>query len=372
LSGWKYRKSHVINPASGAGTNYQIKVTVHYGAGSDSGEDVYLDGKCRTDFGDVRFTDDDGVTLDYWMEEKVDSDYAIFWVEVADDLSTTAQTIYIYYGKSDATTTSNGTNTFPDLFDDFEDGVIDTNIWTKAVDNATYADVYETGGHLVLHKKAISSSPWRDARVYTAAKSVNKALRYRYMRNIISGGGENTRSIMGFSNHHVPASITEGVYWYNGQWSGYNYGNRIVYRAENDDNLLSASYDTDAPDEEWMVLESRWATDKAQHLKNDANRLTTTDAMYIPDISLPVYFSVGCGADNKEVKHHIDWVFIRKYVDPEPSHGVWGSEETPPSSGSIVPLMECLGMLLTKRKTKLPSWSKRFPELNPLKTNFQA
>ncbi|MDH7607713.1 MAG: DUF2341 domain-containing protein, partial [Candidatus Bathyarchaeota archaeon] len=107
LSGWNYRKSHIINYASGAGTNYQIKIKVNYGSGTDSGENVYLNGKCRTDFGDVRFTDDDGVTeLDYWMEDKVDSDYAIFWVEVKDDLSSQAQTIYVYYGKADATSVS--------------------------------------------------------------------------------------------------------------------------------------------------------------------------------------------------------------------------------------------------------------------------
>jgi len=101
LTGWTYRKSHVINSASGAGTNYQVKIKAHYGSGTDSGEDVYLNGKCRTDFGDIRFTDDDGETeLDYWMEEKVDSDYAVFWIEIADDLSSSNATIYIYYGNS--------------------------------------------------------------------------------------------------------------------------------------------------------------------------------------------------------------------------------------------------------------------------------
>lgn len=31
LVGWDYRKSHTILKATGAGTNYQIKLTVHYG-----------------------------------------------------------------------------------------------------------------------------------------------------------------------------------------------------------------------------------------------------------------------------------------------------------------------------------------------------
>jgi|GEM_PF-4593451 len=88
LSGWSYRKSHVINGASGAGTNYQIKIIAHYGSGTDSGEDVYLNGHCRADFGDVRFTDDDCVTLlDYWMESYTAGDNALFWVKVADNLS---------------------------------------------------------------------------------------------------------------------------------------------------------------------------------------------------------------------------------------------------------------------------------------------
>jgi len=43
LSGWDYRKSHVINPATNAGTGYQISLTVHYGSGSQT----YLYGEWR-------------------------------------------------------------------------------------------------------------------------------------------------------------------------------------------------------------------------------------------------------------------------------------------------------------------------------------
>lgn len=74
LIGWQYQKSHVINPASGAGTNYQVKITVNYGSGTDNAGSVYLNSHSRVDFGDVRFTDGDGVTLlSYWMENEVNS-----------------------------------------------------------------------------------------------------------------------------------------------------------------------------------------------------------------------------------------------------------------------------------------------------------
>jgi len=76
LAGWNYRISHVINAAAGAGTGYQVMITVHYASGTSSGSDAYVNGLSRTDFGDVRFTDGDMVTqLNYWMENMAASNY---------------------------------------------------------------------------------------------------------------------------------------------------------------------------------------------------------------------------------------------------------------------------------------------------------
>ena len=127
LTGWAHRKNHYIGPASGAGQNYQKRIVVHFGVGVDSGEDVYLNEKCLADFGDIRFADHIGtILLDYWIEEKVDGDYSIFWVEISEDLSVYDRKIYIYYGKVGATSVANGDNTFI-FFDDFE---VDLSKWT--------------------------------------------------------------------------------------------------------------------------------------------------------------------------------------------------------------------------------------------------
>ena len=134
---WDYRKSHIINGSTvGLLTNYPIRIVVHYGSGIDSGEDVYLYNSSRSDFGDVRFTGSDGSTqLDYWIEERTDGNYAVFWVEVDRiDASPGSGTVYIYYGNNAATTTSNGKNTF-DWFDDF--------YWDSSVD-------YEIGRHATV------------------------------------------------------------------------------------------------------------------------------------------------------------------------------------------------------------------------------
>ncbi len=119
--GWDYRKSHTINGSPvGLLSDYAVRIVVHYGSGTDSGEDVYLDNNCRVDFEDIRFTGSDGSSpLDYWIEKKTNGDRAIFWLEVDSiPASPGSNTIYIYYGNSAATTTSNGKNTF-DWFDDF-------------------------------------------------------------------------------------------------------------------------------------------------------------------------------------------------------------------------------------------------------------
>jgi hypothetical protein len=140
LSGWFYRKSHVINPAVGAGAGYQIKVVVHYGPGTDSGEDVYCGGCCRTDFADIRFTDDNSALLNYWLQTKTDGGNAVFWVKIAASLESSAQTIYLYYGKSDASSASNQVGTFVDVVD----GTVAS--WTLGETNAS-SPVYDFSGN---------------------------------------------------------------------------------------------------------------------------------------------------------------------------------------------------------------------------------
>jgi len=64
-------------------TNYIWKIIVHYGAGTNSGADVYLGGVCNTDFSDIRFMDSTKTTyLNFWISEKTDSDNAVCYVKI--------------------------------------------------------------------------------------------------------------------------------------------------------------------------------------------------------------------------------------------------------------------------------------------------
>jgi len=153
LEGWDNRKAINITGSSGADTNYPVNVTVER-----------IGGEMQTNFRDIRFTENDGVTLlDYWLEDykSIIEGYpflAWFWVEVTDNLDSN-QTIYMYYGNDEVSTTSNGDDTFL-FFDDFEDNTFDKwetheSQWsvqdseTKYDSYAAYGDSAATGRGLI-------------------------------------------------------------------------------------------------------------------------------------------------------------------------------------------------------------------------------
>lgn len=105
---------------------------------SDYKEDVYL-ATCKDDFGDIRFTKNDGSTLlKYWLEEKLDTDYAVFWVKIEDNLEVESRDIFLYYENAAATYNGNGEDVFS-FFDDFPGSALDLTKWTpNAVGTITY------------------------------------------------------------------------------------------------------------------------------------------------------------------------------------------------------------------------------------------
>ena len=138
LPGWKYRKSHNITGAAGAGSNYQIPFKVHYSAGTDLGMDVYCGENCSQDFSDIRFTgSDEQTTFDYWIETMVSSDYAVFWVNVAENLEQSV-TVFMYYGNEYATTQSNGIATC-EFFEDFSSPLNSTK-WNHTGPSPTFSE----------------------------------------------------------------------------------------------------------------------------------------------------------------------------------------------------------------------------------------
>jgi hypothetical protein len=332
LTGWAYRKSHLVYSAADSGAAYQINVTVYYGSGSDSSYAVYLNSRCRTDFGDVRWTDNDGITLlGYYIWSKTDGNNAVFWIKVADSLSTQNATIYIYYGKS-VLTTSNGQNTFTQ-FDDFNS----LDSWTLDRYNDTQTATIENGQLKLTHNVAAfchieTSMTFDNIAVQVKLKRTddyNESLwgmglclyfnQYDYVAvKLINLIGTYPRWFRWFKDVDGVLGTT---YVWGHQWTNNTY---TWLRICLSPTKVYLGYSLDGFTWDNVVVWTRQAT-------------WTTPSLII--IGHGHEYKVG-NAENADWDNNgtigesvVTWAddyLVRKFVDPEPRQGVWGSEELPP------------------------------------------
>lgn len=330
LSGWLYRKSHLISHAADAGTNYQIKITIHYGSGIDSAGDIYTNSHCKTDFGDIRFTTDDGITLlDHWMQSKVDSNNAVFWVEVSGDLSTIDKTIYVYYGYPSATTASNFDNTF--IFGDpFDNATLDASRWTSVDGSPTYT--IDPVNHY-LEVTAMAASNWWNgkgfhSKVLTFPDTYILEDAYAATGQKISHYSTAIGEIFGaiFSIAHTTLGTDNGVafsYICDSWASSANYskGAGVGGTGDYDSGVISGSTST------WYNLLTRiWKLAGNIHVELDGTERVNESNSETPNIihlGISTYTTYGFGTERF-------YAFkIRKYVSPEPLNSTWGPEESP-------------------------------------------
>lgn len=115
-----YRKSIIISGSSdGVLTDYPVTITVNYGSGTDSGNNIYVAGNSNSDFSDIRFTASDGTTLlNYWREYYAPSNKAIFWIKIPSiPASPSTVSIFMYYNNSQRSYTGDGHNVFTSFID---------------------------------------------------------------------------------------------------------------------------------------------------------------------------------------------------------------------------------------------------------------
>jgi hypothetical protein len=333
LSGWSYRKSHKITGSTaGAVSNYQIPITVHYGSGSDSGGDVYLGGKCRSDFGDIRFTDSDGVTLlPYWVEDKVDGNYAKVWVKVPSIPASPSQaTIYIYYGNSSAASASSGNDTFV-FFDDFD--TLDTSKWD--VNTLNGGSVSVSGGALVL---TAGSSTHSGAGVTSKSTLPNGDYAIEASAKRVTGYAGAVGFFIGLTNKYARDTTYYGHYWC---VLGLNYTCNAAYLMHSSGGRLEVTYyDKYAVGslslEDYLNKLVRLTVKVNNSAKQTVARFIygSTDTTLSTDVASqsvsPLYVQIHYGEYGYSgYSSYCYWIAVRNLVDPEPVNDVWGAEESP-------------------------------------------
>ncbi len=319
LDCWHYRKSHVINPATDAGTNYQVQVTVHYGSGTDGSGDVYCNSQSNADFSDIRFTTSDGTTLlSHWKQSYTSSSIAVFWVKIPSDLSSSSQTIYIYYGNAAATDISSGTNTFIN----YDDGS-STSGWTTVGTVGSSATVGNPVNSLYAQTKT-GSGTGGDGQYY--------------MYKNISGFGPNTFTF--FNVRTETGNLGNFYFQCNSSGAGQMY--RLDSRGSTNYTgfATTTAWNTWAPPagtqtssaNTWyqfgIAINSTGTSTKLYYNSGTStNPVLGTLLGTYTSVNNGSYVALGGDAVGGTMNTYWDNIITRKYVNPEPSHSTWGSEE---------------------------------------------
>lgn len=304
FSDYSYRKKITLTGQTGAGTNYQVDLSI----GNSSGGDFHLEGNCGDFPNDIRFTDDDETTeLDYWIED-TSVDPITVWVEVADDLGSNTD-IYVYYGKSSVSDASDGDDTFL-FFDDFPGSSIDTNKWTVIQGNVgvSGSNLVLTGGEAtrgLIDGKTNCSYPLKImTKCYGTADARYRIFHFCSLRkqndwgNRVDPYGGSSETYMNFTTGK------DGTY------------------TSNPDNVVSALTNT-------HIYKTIWEYGKGTFFQDGNSIAQNTTNIPIVDL-VPVFYE---GTDSGPIMY-FDWVLLAKYHDPEPAFNSAGSQETG-GSGSL-------------------------------------
>jgi len=309
LTGWTYRKTITLSRASGAVSNYQMKLLVGESAGA-AGEDVDCNSHCQTDFDDLRFTNAAGTVLDYWIESitgTTPNQLAIVWIEF-DSIGTGATTFYMYYGNAAATAVSSGANTFI-TFDDFErgsDGDTVGGSWTEVAAHchiSTEQDIGNVAGYTGTRAmKLIGDSSVQPMASIPVAPSANIAIRWRTYKEdaafleILHGDGDHAVVLY--------AETSEQIDYYDG------------HTKDTGKDCAADAWDL------WELTTFNWTTNTFTLTFNGASvtGLTTyATASYANIVRFAAPLTTG-----QDV--WIDDFIVRNWVATEPAWGSWGSE----------------------------------------------
>ena len=309
-SGFSYYKT--INIANG-NNSYQMFVNISYAVGND----VNCSSHCNANFSDVQFWDIDNTTqLDFWMEKKVNSNYAWTWIELSADVETDNM-IMMYYGKVGAAPLSNGTETFL-FFDDFSGSTMNATKWYEHGDTPDWTN----DGYLYLNNDDHVNTTQQWGPDIRFRERINSTAQDFYILSGCVVTGEDLDA--------------QG-------------GCILFFNSDSDGDLINLSTKTNSGANKVtkeIILDVTNVTLNATYEVTWINK--TNVSFYQNDIPLsyhdnvtnildePIYCGLSVWDSTSESTSFVWWVFISTYYATEPTVGSVGAEMEP--AGSTTPV----------------------------------
>ena len=120
---WIYRQRVDITNSGSAQTDFQVGITLNTST-------LISAGKMQSDCDDIRITDANGKLLPHWIEENnpgCNQTTTKIWTKIP-SISTTGNTLYVYYGNPSVSNIEKGGDVFS-FFDDFNSSAVNQEKW---------------------------------------------------------------------------------------------------------------------------------------------------------------------------------------------------------------------------------------------------
>lgn len=300
LAQWKYRKQFLVSRSAGAISNYQIKLTI-----TTSG----LSYHCLESFNDIRFTNEAGDVLNYWIESITGTSpdlTSTIWVKL-DYIGTSSTNFYLYYGNNGATSFTNGTSTFEYFLDKNS-----TTGWTGS-ENIVISTVgdflnfyYGSSGY--AYKQKYMSSSYQKRSTWLQMKNTDIS------NNEIDVGFKNNTLNCGLIKIGTVASGGQS-HWYTTNYdSEFEAGDWV----EGTEYKFKLSFD-----------ETTSGTSIYQYNLSDQLVSSQTDLTFTYENLLPTLSSGISIASDYPFSYSLRHLFTTDLLTSEPSIGSFGEEELP-------------------------------------------
>ena len=298
---WDYRKSFTVDESDdGAMTDYQMAITVNRGAGVDAGNTVYVNGKCEADYDDIRFTNDSGTLLDYWIES-YDANTAKIWVEL-DSVAADDTYFWMYYGNAAAAAYSDGDDTWI-FYDGFNGIAIDEDKWTVAISTGL-----SFSGTEMLMTNVAGAYPY----IYSDdlwPKSLRHGARVKF-------------SATNLANNHFLSLKNVATTHYSLNYSKATANNLTTSQCGG--GAATTNYQPYTDVTAYHVYMQTWQTDEILLYQDTTLKYTRT--LTIPTEDMYILCRGGSTVGGIMT---MDWVYIGNWTDDDLVVDTWGSEEQP-------------------------------------------